>query len=94
MNNPYPRIEQKSLVRGQPYGDLDLTISKTFPIREGVSVQLSMAAYNALNQMFLGVGNPLVGASNFTSNAENASGSIPGDTSGNRFVILKGKIIF
>jgi hypothetical protein len=53
-----------------------------------------MAAYNALNQMFLGVGNPFVGASNFTSNAENASGSIPGDTSGNRFVILKGRIIF
>jgi Carboxypeptidase regulatory-like domain/TonB-dependent Receptor Plug Domain len=93
VNNPYPGAS-RSINRGQPYSDLDLTISKTFPIREGVSVQLSMAAYNALNQMFLGVGNPFVGASNFTSNAENASGSIPGYTSGNRFVILGGKIIF
>ena len=53
-----------------------------------------MAAYNVLNQMFLGVGDPFVGASNFTSNIENGSGSIPGDTSGNRFVILGGKVIF
>jgi hypothetical protein len=93
VNNPYPGSGRSS-VRGQPYSDLDLTIAKTFPIMERVSLQLSMATYNVLNQMFLGVGNPYVAASNFTSNAENSSGNIPGDTSGNRFVILGGKVIF
>jgi hypothetical protein len=53
-----------------------------------------MAAYNVLNQQFRGVGNAFVGASNFTSNAENTSGSVPGSTSGNRFVILGGKVVF
>ena len=91
--NPYPG-SSRSLLRGQPYSDLDASIVKTFPVNERVSFQLSMAAYNVLNQMFLGVGDPFVGASNFTSNIENGSGSIPGDTSGNRFVILGGKVIF
>ena len=93
VNNPYPG-SSRSLLRGQPYGDLDMTVVKTVPITERVGLQLSMATYNVLNQMFRGVGNPFVGASNFTSNTENGSGSIPGDTSGNRFVILGGKVIF
>jgi hypothetical protein len=33
-------------------------------------------------------------ASNFTSNIENVSGTVPGNTSGNRFVILGGKLVF
>jgi hypothetical protein len=53
-----------------------------------------MASYNALNQMFLGTGNAFIGASNFTSNIENVSGTVPGSTSGNRFVILGGKLVF
>jgi hypothetical protein len=93
VNNPYPG-SSRSLLRGQTFSDLDTTIFKTFPITERLSVQLSMAAYNVLNQMFLGTGNAFVGASNFTSNAENSSGSVPGDVSGNRFVILGGKVIF
>ncbi len=96
VGNPYPG-SSRSLLRGQSYSDLDLTAVKTIPITERVSAQLSMAVYNALNQMFLGVGNPYIGASNFTSNAENASGSVSSPsnyTSGNRFVILGGKIIF
>jgi len=44
--------------------------------------------------MYLGAGNPSIASSNFTSNAENSSGSVSGDSSGNRFVILGGKIIF
>ena len=36
MNNPYPG-SSRSLVRGQPYGDLDLTVSKKFPITERLS---------------------------------------------------------
>ena len=74
VNNPYPGWS-RSLLRGQPYSDFDATVMKTFPITERVNLQLSMAAYNVLNQQFRGVGNAFVGASNFTSNAENASGS-------------------
>jgi hypothetical protein len=93
VNNPYPG-SSRSLLRGQTYSDFDATIAKTFNVTERVGLQLSMAAYDVLNQQFRGVGNPFVGASNFTSNDENSSGSIPGDTSGNRFVILGGKVIF
>jgi hypothetical protein len=94
VNNPYPGWS-RSLLRGQSYSDLDLTVVKTFPVTERVRLQLSMAAYNALNQMFRGTGNAFIGASNFTSNQENTSGTVPGtNTSGNRFVILGGKVIF
>jgi len=93
INNPYPG-SSRSLLRGQPYSDFDTTILKTFPLNERVGIQLSMAAYNVLNQMFRGTGNAFVAATNFTSNAENASGTVPGNTSGNRFVILAGKVIF
>jgi Carboxypeptidase regulatory-like domain/TonB-dependent Receptor Plug Domain len=93
VNNPYPG-SSRSLLRGQPFSDLDVTIFKTFHVTERVGIQLSMAAYNALNEMFLGTGNASVSASNFTSNLENTSGSVPGDTSGNRFVILGGRVIF
>jgi len=93
VNNPYPG-SSRSLLRGQPFSDFDATVVKTFPIAEHVNLQLSMAAYNVLNQQFRGVGNAFVGASNFTSNAENASGSVSGSASGNRFVILGGKVTF
>ena len=93
VNNPYPG-GSRSLLRGQAYSDLDVTVVKTFPITERVGVQLSMAAYNALNQMYRGTGNAFIGAANFTSNQENGSGTVPGETSGNRFVILGGKIVF
>ena len=93
VNNPYPG-SSRSLLRGQSYSDLDLTVIKTFPVSDRIHLQLSTAAYNALNQMFLGGGNAFIGASNFTSNVENASGSVPGSTSGNRFVILEGKVVF
>lgn len=99
VGNPYPGSGRSSL-RGPIYSDLDATITKTTKLTERVSMQLSLAAYNALNQQYLGVGNPNVAASNFTSNVENNSGGgsgnsiVSGFTSGNRFVILGGKIIF
>ena len=93
VGNPYPG-SSRGLLRGQAFSDLDLTVAKTIPITERVSIQLSMAAYNALNQMYRGAGNPFIGASNFTSNAENSSGSVSGDSSGNRFMLLGGKVIF
>ncbi len=92
--NPYPGWA-RSLLRGQPFSELDATITKTTKITEGVSVQLSLAAYNALNQMYLGPGVANVSSSAFTSNEFNFSGTtVPGNSSGNRFVILGGKILF
>jgi hypothetical protein len=94
VNNPYPG-SSRSLLRGQVFSDLDATIFKTFPITERLRIQLSMAVYNTLNQMYLGTGNPYVGASNFTSNTDNTANSFsPATPSGNRFVILGGKVIF
>lgn len=93
VGNPYPGWG-RSLARGPSFSELDATISKTTHLTERVSLQLSLAAYNALNQMYLGVGNPNVEASNFTSNLYNTSGSSSGNTSGNRFVILGSRIIF
>jgi hypothetical protein len=93
VGNPYPG-SGRSLLRGPTFSDLDMTVIKTIPIDERFSLQLSMQVYNVLNQMYLGVGDPFVGASNFTSNLENSSGSNSGDTSGNRFILLGGKVIF
>ena len=56
-----------------------------------------MTAYNALNQMYLGTGDAAVNASDFTQNIFNSSGSVPSGTgfiSGNRFVVLMGKVVF
>jgi hypothetical protein len=44
--------------------------------------------------MYRNTGDAFIGASNFTSNQENGSGTVPGSTSGNRFMILGGKIVF
>ncbi len=94
VGNPYPG-SGRSPLRGPGFSELDATITKTTKITERVSTQLSMAAYNALNQMYLGPGNPNVSSSAFTSNIFNLSGTtIPGNVSGNRFVILGGKVIF
>ena len=94
VNNPYPG-SGRSPVRGPDSSELDATITKTTKVNERVSIQLSLAAYNALNQMYLGPGNPNVASSAFASNLFNLSGTtIPGSTSGNRFLILGSKIIF
>jgi hypothetical protein len=94
VGNPYPG-SGRSPLRGQDFSELDATITKTTKLTERVSMQLSLAAYNALNEAYLGPGNPNVASSVFTSNALNASGTTtPGNSSGNRFMILGGKIIF
>jgi Carboxypeptidase regulatory-like domain/TonB-dependent Receptor Plug Domain len=94
VGNPYPG-SGRSPLRGPDFSELDATITKTTKLTERVSLQLSMAAYNALNQMYLGPGNANVASSAFTSNAFNLSGTTEtGDVSGNRFVILGGKMIF
>jgi hypothetical protein len=93
VGNPYPG-GSRSPVRGQTFSDLDATITKSTHVTERVNLQLSLAAYNALNQMYLGTGNPFIGSSSFTFNGYNTSGSVPGNTSGNRFVLLGGKVVF
>jgi outer membrane receptor protein involved in Fe transport len=96
VGNPYPG-SSRSLLRGQTYSELDASILKAFPITERVKIQLSMTAYNALNQMYLGTGQAAVNSSAFTQNIFNTSGTVPSGTgfiSGNRFVVLMGKVVF
>jgi outer membrane receptor protein involved in Fe transport len=96
VGNPYPG-SARSLLRGQTFSELDASILKKFAISERVQIQLSMTAYNALNQMYLGTGDAAVNSSAFTQNIFKTSGTVPtgtGFTSGNRFVLLMGKVIF
>jgi hypothetical protein len=94
VGNPYPG-SSRSLLRGPDFSELDATVTKTTRITERASLQLSLAAYNALNQMYLGPGNANVTSAAFTSNVFNSSGTtIPGNVSGNRFLILGSKFVF
>jgi hypothetical protein len=94
VGNPYPG-SGRSPLRGPDFSELDATITKTTKLTERVSLQLSLAAYNALNEAYLGPGIPSVASSAFTSNEFNDTGTtIPGNSSGNRFMVLGGKFIF
>jgi Carboxypeptidase regulatory-like domain/TonB-dependent Receptor Plug Domain len=100
VGNPYPG-SARSLLRGPTYNDLDATILKTTRITERVSLQLSFAAYNALNQKYLpaGISTANVGSSTFAQVDANPTppSLVPngtGSNSGNRFAIIGGKIIF
>ncbi len=93
VGNAYPG-SARSLLRGQSFNEFDATITKNTPLTERVNLQLSLAAYNVLNQMYLGTGIAPVASSAFTSNDFNNSGSASGNTSGNRFFLLGGKITF
>ncbi len=96
VGNPYPG-SSRSLLRGQTYSDFDTTIMKTTRLTEHVNLQLSLAAYNVLNQDYLGTGNANAGSSSFTSTNFNLSTTVPngtGSNSGNRFVLIGGKVIF
>jgi hypothetical protein len=97
VGNPYPG-SSRSLLRGQTYSELDTTLLKAIPITERVQLQLSLTAYNALNQMYLGTGDAAVNASDFTQQTFNeSSNNVPsgtGFTSGNRFFVLMGKVVF
>jgi hypothetical protein len=90
VGNPYPG-SARSLLRGSTYCELDATALKSFPLTERVQIQLSMTAYNALNQMYRGTGEAAVNSSAFTENSFNTSGTVPTGTgfiSANRFVVL------
>jgi outer membrane receptor protein involved in Fe transport len=96
VGNPYPG-SARSPLRGQTFSELDASVLKSFAVTERVHIQLSMTAYNALNQMYLGTGSAAVNSSAFTKNIFRSSGTVPtgtGFTSGNRFVVLMGKVVF
>jgi len=96
VGNPYPG-SARSLLRGQTFSELDASILKSFRVTERIQIQLSITSYNALNQMYLGTGSAAVNSGAFTQDIFNASGTVPtgtGFTSGNRFVVLTGKMIF
>lgn len=100
VGNPYPGAA-RSLLRGPAYSDLDATITKTTRITERVNLQLSFAAYNALNQTYLPAGISTANVSSSTFTQVNASPTPPpvvpngiGSNSGNRFAIIGGKIVF
>ena len=90
VGNPYPG-EERNIQVGDDFSELDATIIKDLRITERVNLQLSMAAFNALNQMYRGspgtfVANPVTfGSYDYSSGA-----NIPGNTtpSGTRFVLL------
>jgi hypothetical protein len=97
VGNPYPG-SGRSINRGPTFSELDATIIKSTPITEHISVELSMAAYNALNQAYRGTPGAFVAESNSLGNLDyNSTGTVPtptGLSSGNRFVILGAKVIF
>jgi hypothetical protein len=96
VHNPYPG-SSRNTQHGDNYSDLDLTIAKNVKITERVSVQLSMAAYNVLNQMYRGSPQTFVAQTGVFGSYDYSTGSnIPGPTtaSGTRFVMLGGKVIF
>jgi hypothetical protein len=90
VSNPYPGQERNTQF-GDNFSDLDATVIKTFAVTEGVKVQLSMTAYNALNQMYRGSPQGFVANGTIFGSYDYSSGSnIPGNTipSGTRFVLL------
>ena len=101
VGNPYPG-SGRNILRGPSFSDLDASVFKDFGITERVKLQLNFSGYNVLNQMYRGVGQPDVGVytppgagfNDFLSTAENVDSTVPGNTSGQRFFIYGGKIIF
>ncbi len=102
LGNPYPG-SGRNILRGDSYNVLDASIFKTTEIREGISLQLQLNAYNVLNRAYRGT--PLDGLQNyvsgglpnpFLSSDFNGTGSdyTGSGTPGNRVIQLGGKITF
>jgi Carboxypeptidase regulatory-like domain/TonB-dependent Receptor Plug Domain len=99
VGNPYPG-SGRNVLRGSTFSDLDLSLYKTTQITERVSLQLQFNVYNALNQQYRATGDSNVGDYNpagfnpFLSTAFNSFPTVSGNSSGTRFVLLGGKVIF
>ena len=99
VGNPYPG-SSRSIETGDSYSELDATIVKKIRVNERVSAQLSMAAYNALNQMYRGAPQSYVANigvfGSYDYSSPGSVGGIPGNTaqSGTRFILLGAKVTF
>lgn len=97
VGNPYPG-SGRGINRGVTFSEMDGTIIKSTPITERINVELSMAAYNALNQAYRGSPGSFVAEQTTLGTVDyNNTGTVPTPTglaSGNRFVILGAKVIF
>ena len=96
VGNPYPG-SSRGLETGDNFSELDATLLKDTKLTERFSLQLSMAAYNALNQMYRGAPQTFVGNTATFGSYDYSSGSnISGNTkpSGTRFVLLGAKVAF
>lgn len=96
VGNPYPGEERNSQI-GDNFSELDATVMKTVAITEAVKLQLSMTAYNALNQMYRGSpGSFVANGTTFGSYDYSGGSNISGNTtaSGTRFVLLGGELRF
>ncbi|MBB6145618.1 hypothetical protein HNQ77_003579 [Silvibacterium bohemicum] len=99
VGNPYPG-SARSVEHGDNFSEMDATILKTLKVTERVNVQLSMAAFNVLNQMYRGAPQTFVANTatfgSYDYSSPSAVGGVPGNTtqSGQRFVLLGGKVRF
>ena len=96
VGNPYPG-SSRGIESGDTFSELDAGIVKNTKLTERITLQLSMNAYNALNQMYRGSPETYVGNTATFGSYDYSSGShVPGNTtpSGTRFILLGGKIIF
>jgi hypothetical protein len=96
VNNPYPG-SSRNIEHGDNFSELDVNLAKNVKLTEHLTMQLSMAAYNVLNQMYRGTPQTYAGFPSVFGSYDYSSGSnIPGNTSpsGTRFVILGGKVMF
>jgi hypothetical protein len=97
VGNPYPG-SGRGINRGDTYSELDATLIKSTHLAERATLELSMAAYNALNQAYRGAPGSFVANSfTFGTTAYNDTGTVPSSTgliSGNRFVVLGAKVVF
>ncbi|WP_255424342.1 TonB-dependent receptor domain-containing protein [Acidipila sp. EB88] len=83
--NPFAGVSRSTL-RATHFSDLDVSLFKTTPIRENVSLQLQFTALNVLNQQFYGTPDPEIEDPSFQQTYYN--------TGTNRTLQFGGKIIF
>ncbi len=104
LNNPFPGTGRNTL-RGNSFNDLDLSVGKSFQIREGIGLNIQASAFNLPNRAFYGIPDPNVEDSAFggflstqfafgTNTGSGAGGGSFPQGLGNRNVQLVAKITF
>ena len=96
IGNPYPG-QERNTQNSDNFSELDATVTKSIAIRENMKLQLSITAYNALNQMYRGApGGFVANGTTFGSYDFSAGSNVPGNTvaSGTRFVLLGAEFRF